>query len=131
MVTGYVDDLAAELERADVIVAPIRTGAGTRLKIIEAFAAQVPVVSTTFGALGLDVVDRRHLVLADTPAAFAAACQELVADQSARDTLVTNAYDLVERVHAWPVVEAQVAALAVGAIASAAGATAPRADDGA
>ena len=46
-VTGRVPDMAAELARADVVVVPVRYGSGTRLKILEAFAQQVPVVSTT------------------------------------------------------------------------------------
>ena len=66
--TGTVDDLAAELTRADVAVVPVRFGSGTRIKILEAFAHRIPVVSTTIGAEGLDVTNGRELLIADDPA---------------------------------------------------------------
>ena len=66
-----------ELAQADVAVVPIRYGSGTRLKILESFAHRVPVVSTTIGAEGLQVEHGVHLLLADDPEAFAAACERL------------------------------------------------------
>ena len=72
-VTGEVDDAIGELARARVAVVPLLTGSGTRLKILEAWAAGVPVVSTTLGAEGLPVHDGEHLLLADGAPAFAAA----------------------------------------------------------
>ena len=57
----------------------MRIGGGTRLKIYEAMAARVPVVSTTVGAEGLDIHHPDDIRLADTPEAFAAACTELLA----------------------------------------------------
>ena len=65
-VVGPVPDIVTELSRADVVVVPVRFGSGTRVKIIEAFAHRIPVVSTTLGAEGLGVEDGRHLLLADT-----------------------------------------------------------------
>jgi glycosyltransferase involved in cell wall biosynthesis len=54
--TGVVPDITSELRRADILIAPIRYGGGTRLKILEGFAHQIPVVSTTLGHEGLEVV---------------------------------------------------------------------------
>ncbi len=76
-VTGYVSDLSTELARTDVMIVPLRHGSGTRLKILEAFANMIPVVSTTIGAAGLDAHDGEHLLIADTPAEFARACTRL------------------------------------------------------
>jgi glycosyltransferase involved in cell wall biosynthesis len=87
-VTGPVPDMADELARADVVVVPVRSGSGTRLKILEAFAHRVPVVSTTLGAEGLGVVDGVHLLIADTPDAFADACGRLRDDPELRRRLV-------------------------------------------
>ena len=80
-VVGQVPDIDTELARADVVLVPIRFGSGTRLKILEAFAHRIPVVSTSLGAEGLDAVDEHHLLIADTPNAIAAACARLLEDE--------------------------------------------------
>jgi glycosyltransferase involved in cell wall biosynthesis len=92
-VTGFVPDMASELARADVVVVPLRIGSGTRLKILESFAHRVPVVSTTLGAEGLDVVDGVHLLLADTPESIAGACARLQGDPELRRRLVDAAQE--------------------------------------
>jgi glycosyltransferase involved in cell wall biosynthesis len=91
-VTGLVPDIAAELARADVCAVPIRFGGGTRIKILEAFAHRMPVISTTLGSEGLDVVDGRHLVLADDAASFASGCATLLRDEAFRGRLVDAAH---------------------------------------
>ncbi len=76
--TGYVDDIREVIARHAVEVAPIREGGGTRLKILEALALGVPVVSTSKGAEGLAFIDGKHLLLADTPMDFARATSRLL-----------------------------------------------------
>lgn len=71
-VTGHVTDVRPWLARASVAIVPLRAGGGTRLKILEALAAGVPVVSTSIGAEGLDLQPESDILLADTPEAFAA-----------------------------------------------------------
>jgi len=80
-------DLTGLYRKASVVIAPIRRGAGTRLKVIEALAHNKAVVSTTFGAEGLDFKDGHELLLADTPNAIAAACARLLTDRRLRQTL--------------------------------------------
>jgi glycosyltransferase involved in cell wall biosynthesis len=75
---GFVSELADAYGRARVACAPILAGGGTRLKIVEAAAYGRPVVSTTLGAEGLDLREGEHLLLADDPDDFAAACVELL-----------------------------------------------------
>jgi glycosyltransferase involved in cell wall biosynthesis len=58
-------------------VVPLRAGGGTRIKILEAFAHGVPVVSTRIGAEGISVADGKHLLLADDAEAFARACLQV------------------------------------------------------
>jgi glycosyltransferase involved in cell wall biosynthesis len=70
-VTGRVDSVTPHLTRASVAVVPLAAGGGTRLKLLEAFAAGVPVVSTSVGAEGLDVQRDRDLLIAGTPRGFA------------------------------------------------------------
>jgi polysaccharide biosynthesis protein PslH len=93
-VVGRVDEMESELERADLIVIPIRFGSGTRLKVIEAFAHRIPVVSTSLGAEGLHAVDGEHLLIGDSPAAMAEACEHLLTDPDLRARLSENAYQL-------------------------------------
>jgi glycosyltransferase involved in cell wall biosynthesis len=72
-IVGEVDDAVLELARARVAVVPLLAGSGTRFKILEAWAAATPVVSTAIGAEGLEAVDGRHLAIANEPAEFARA----------------------------------------------------------
>jgi len=96
-VTGRVPVIEEELAKADVVVVPVRSGSGTRLKILEAFAHRIPVVSTTLGAEGLDVEDGVHLLVADSPEAIAEACGRLHDDPELRNRLVYGAQELFRR----------------------------------
>jgi glycosyltransferase involved in cell wall biosynthesis len=86
-VTGYVDDPRPYLESSAVMVVPLRAGGGMRVKILEALARGIPIVSTTIGAEGIDVVDGEHLLIADEPAAFAEAVVRLLHDRALADRL--------------------------------------------
>ncbi len=94
-VIGEVDDPAFVYHRHRVLVVPLRAGSGTRLKILEAFAAGLPVVSTRLGAEGLEVEDGRHLLLADDEEGFAAAVARLLTDETLGRRLAESARQLV------------------------------------
>lgn len=85
--TGWVEAVRPYLAGAAVFVMPFRIGSGTRLKLIEAMAAGSAIVSTPVGAEGYPVQDGRELLLADTPAAWATAVAELLADPARRAKL--------------------------------------------
>jgi glycosyltransferase involved in cell wall biosynthesis len=104
VVTGFVENLDEELARADAVVVPLRHGTGTRLKILEAFAHEIPVVSTAIGASGLGCENERHLLLADSSDAFTDACLRVVRDAELRARLTRNAYALVANDYDWPVI---------------------------
>jgi len=91
---GRVNDLSPEYDAADIVVAPIRGGGGTRIKILEAFAHGVPVVSTSKGCEGLDVENRVHLIIEDDARLFAEACIQLMADNRFADEISRQALDL-------------------------------------
>jgi polysaccharide biosynthesis protein PslH len=95
-IAGEVPDITAELRRADVAVAPIRFGGGTRIKILEAFAHGIPVVSTAVGAEGLEVENHRQLLLADRADDLAEACLRLLGDSALRKTIAAEANALWE-----------------------------------
>jgi len=86
-VTGRVDSVVPYLERAGALVVPLAIGGGTRLKIVEALALGTPVVSSTIGAQGLGLEHGQHLLLADSPADFAAATLRLLDDTRAATQL--------------------------------------------
>jgi glycosyltransferase involved in cell wall biosynthesis len=100
-VTGPVEDAVRELASAQVAIVPLLSGSGTRLKIIEAWAAGLPVVSTTLGAEGLPGRDGESLLLADTGPAFAAAVSRLLASPALRQTLGMRGRMLVEQQFTW------------------------------
>lgn len=102
--TGEVPDVTAELAQASVVVVPLRFGGGTRIKVLEAFAHGVPVVSTTVGCEGLDVENGRHVLLADDPSSMAAACLRLLDDEEGRTALRAQAGDLWQRRYRWSVI---------------------------
>jgi glycosyltransferase involved in cell wall biosynthesis len=91
-VVGPVRAVAPEYARARLMVVPLRAGSGTRIKILEAFRFGVPVVSTTIGAAGLDVQHGVHLLIADTPEEFTAACLRLIDADTLAATLAANAF---------------------------------------
>lgn len=90
-IVGEVPSLGAFYSEADVVIVPVRVGGGTRVKIIEAFAYGVPVVTTSAGADGLDVQSERELLVADSPDQFAIACLRLFVESGLRQKLVSNA----------------------------------------
>jgi glycosyltransferase involved in cell wall biosynthesis len=99
--TGYLEDIRSWVGSSAVCVVPIRQGSGTRLKILEAMALGVPVVSTYKGAEGLDATDGQHLLLADDPAEFAAKTAAILQDTALRERLVVQARQLVEQRYDW------------------------------
>ncbi|MFZ0592755.1 MAG: glycosyltransferase [Bryobacteraceae bacterium] len=104
IVTGTVPDVRPWFWGARVSIVPLRIGGGTRLKIFEAMAAQVPVVSTAIGAEGLPVVNGRHLLIEDDPRSFADACIALLKDSPHCRELASEAWMLVAGRFSWEAV---------------------------
>ena len=100
-VTGTVPDVRPYMWAAAASIVPLRIGGGTRLKIYEAMAAGLPVISTTVGAEGLDVRDGQTIALADEPAEFARRCIDLVSDRAAAQRMAAEAFDLVASRYSW------------------------------
>ena len=109
-VVGQVADIVAELSQATVSVAPLRIGAGTRIKILEGFAAGLPVVATTVGAEGLDAIPDKHLLIADTAADFSAACVRLLTDSELAARVGTAGLALHRERFQWESIEARITA---------------------
>jgi polysaccharide biosynthesis protein PslH len=99
--SGPVDDAVLELARAKVAIVPLLAGSGTRVKIIEAWAAGVPVVSTTVGAEGLPARAGEHLLLADGAPGFQDAVSGLLASPALRDRIGSAGRYLFECEFTW------------------------------
>jgi glycosyltransferase involved in cell wall biosynthesis len=99
--TGPVDDAVKALGRCRAAVVPLLAASGTRLKILEAWAAGVPVVSTPVGAEGLPVRDGEHLLLAESGATFASAVTRLLRSPALRQEIGSAGRLLLEQEFTW------------------------------
>jgi glycosyltransferase involved in cell wall biosynthesis len=102
--TGFLPDLRPALDAAQVCVVPLRAGGGTRLKILEAFAAGLPVVATARGAAGIQAEHGRHLLLADTPDEIVSGVARLLQRPDEAASLAREARRLVEEHYDWPAI---------------------------
>jgi glycosyltransferase involved in cell wall biosynthesis len=106
-VTGEVSEMAPYFERATAVIAPLRSGGGTRLKILDAFAFARPVVSTSIGAQGIDVQHGEHLLLADEPEEFAKEVVRLLGDSNLRSSLSISGRRLIDERYHWQTIADQ------------------------
>lgn len=97
----YAEDIVKEYHDADVLLAPIRIGGGTRYKILEAMSTGLPVVTTAIGASGLAVSDRYEILIADGADSTVRALTEIFTDDTFRLGLVTRARKAAEERYSW------------------------------
>lgn len=100
-ITGYVEDPMPYLDRATLMVVPLRIGGGTRFKVVEAMAKGKAIVSTRLGAEGIDLEHERDVLFADDPEAFAAEVVRALSDPSLVDRLGRSARALAEERYSW------------------------------
>ncbi len=100
---GHVDDVRPLLASSMVAVAPLWSGGGTRLKILESLALGIPVVSTSKGAEGLEVVHGKNVLLADDPLGFAESAVRILEDPGLRDRLSEEGGRLVREKYSFEV----------------------------
>jgi len=117
---GHVPDVRSFVAAAAISLAPIRMGGGTRLKILEAMAVRTPVVATTKAAEGIDARPGEHLLVADTPLAFADAVCRLLEDQDGASRMAERAWRLCHERYDARVVAAELVRLAESVVAAAA-----------
>jgi polysaccharide biosynthesis protein PslH len=109
--TGFVENAIASLARSQVAIVPVLAGSGTRVKILEAWAAGTAVVSTTVGAEGLDCRDGEHILLADTADKFAEAVSSLLQAPENRARIGNSGRRLFEQSYTWPAAWAKLDAV--------------------
>lgn len=109
--TGYLPDLRPALVEAAACVVPLRSGGGTRLKILEAWAAGVPVAATGIGASGLEGEHGVHYLRADTVEELADATTRLLTEDNLGFNLARNARSLVEARYDWSAIGTQLSGM--------------------
>ena len=100
-VTGTVPDVRPFYREAVASIVPLRVGGGSRLKILEAMAAGVPVISTSLGAEGLKVQNAEDILIAENTSEFVKAIASVTENESARQRLISAACALVAERYDW------------------------------
>ncbi|MDY7014314.1 MAG: glycosyltransferase family 4 protein, partial [Cyanobacteriota bacterium] len=108
IVTGEVPDMRPYLAAASLVIVPLLDGGGTRLKILEAFAAGRPVVSTAKGAEGLKGQDGKHLLIRNSVEEMVAGVSQIWSDSALTQKLVDSAWELVSAEYSWEAVGKRV-----------------------
>lgn len=112
-VLGEVEALDEVFASTTAVVVCLRAGSGTRVKVLEAFARGLPVVSTTLGCEGLDARDGRELLVADTPDDLAAACVRILSEPTLAASVAEEGHRLWEARYRWDDLRALVGRLAL------------------
>jgi glycosyltransferase involved in cell wall biosynthesis len=117
-VTGTVEDVRPYYQEALAAVVPLRVGGGTRIKILEAMAARVPVVATSMGAEGLAAIPGRHYILADSAAEMRAALTQILQVPARAEALSDAAQHFIRERHDWAALGDQLAEHLLGLISA-------------
>ncbi len=98
---GFVQDVRPRLSSAALMIVPLRIGGGTRLKILEAMSAGVPVLSTPVGCEGIETDSSEHIAVASDEQQFADLATQLLTDEEGRFLMATRARSFVEGRYSW------------------------------
>jgi polysaccharide biosynthesis protein PslH len=105
--TGYLPSVSAKIAECWASVVPLRIGGGTRLKILESLGLGTPVITTSKGAEGLELVPERDVLIADDAESFACQVVRLLEDESLRCRLSRAGRSLVEEKYDWRIIGAE------------------------
>ena len=108
VVEGEITDIRDAFSRADILLAPIRNGRGTKYKVLEAMATGLPVVTTPLGIDGLDVVPGRHALVATTAQDLASATVKLINAQPLGQKIAAAAKHLVTQKYNWSIISSNL-----------------------
>jgi glycosyltransferase involved in cell wall biosynthesis len=103
-ITGYVEKLDPYLQQARIIVVPVLAGGGMRVRILEAFAHQIAVVTTSIGLEGIEAEHNKNVMIGDSPEEFASAVIHLLTDPELCKSIASNGRKLVESKYDWQAV---------------------------
>lgn len=107
-VIGYVNDVRPYVDKAAIFIAPIRSGSGTKIKILNALSQEKAVVTTAIGAEGIEVNANQDIMIANSPQEFADAIIHLFKNQSKIRELGKNARKIIEKKYSWETINEKV-----------------------
>ena len=107
-VTGFVEDLAAMYNAASVVVAPLRFGAGTQNKVLEAMAMGIPVVCSNIGFAGLGIAQGEGAFIQTSPGDFAQSVVDLLDNESLRRSTGTRGIEVMQQQFGWDAIAARL-----------------------
>lgn len=105
---GFVDDLEPYRQTATIFVAPLFSGSGMKLKIVEGLASGLPIVTSSYGAEGIDINPGEHYMLANNKQEFINSIQTLLADKQLRENISQKAKAIVSEKYTWPELAGQL-----------------------
>jgi glycosyltransferase involved in cell wall biosynthesis len=103
VVTGYVDDIRTFIAKADVVICPMRMGAGIKNKILEAMAMGKAVISTLIGAEGIDAINRENILISNSPGDFVENIIAILSNDELRNKITKNARKLINENYTWDI----------------------------
>lgn len=107
-VRGDVEDIRSAYVQAHVLLAPIRSGKGTRYKVLEAMATSTPIVATNLAVEGIDIKNKEHALLADSPDELAKLVVQALTDSKLRLKLASNSKKLVNQQFNWKTISLEL-----------------------
>ena len=108
IVTGYVDDVRPYIRRAGLYVVPLRMGGGTRLKVLEALSMGKAVVTTSIGCEGINVIDKKHVLIADQADDFALCAVNVLRNTHSYKVMCNNGYSLIKSAYDWQAIVSSI-----------------------
>jgi len=100
-VTGDIADIRTAFKKANVLLAPIRNGRGTKYKVLEAMASQVPVVTTQLGIEGINAQNNHSVIIAESAENLAQKTTEVLTNSHLAEKLSKNGKELVYKQYNW------------------------------
>jgi glycosyltransferase involved in cell wall biosynthesis len=107
-ITGFIPNLADEYAKANVVVSPLRIGAGTQNKVLEALAMNQAVVCSEVGFAGLGLENGKGILMADNPRDFADHILTLLRDDAFRESMAAVGGEHVRKTFSWTAVSQQL-----------------------
>ena len=108
IIEGYVEDVRPFVDKAAIFIAPIRSGSGTKIKILNALSQAKPVITTTVGAEGIEITENENIMIADDPQQFAEKTIYLLENPDVAKKMGQKGRKLIEEKYDWNIIEKQM-----------------------